>query len=560
MKRSKVAVSVLLVLMFCLTLLAACNSDSGGGSSSPSASASTEPSASSPNASSSGTPSPGVPSPEVSSALVEKPPESVDVVYAESVNVIVDDNTIIVIDPFNSGAGATPHHWVFNMIYDTLVIDNFDGNYSPGLALEYETTDWQTFTFYLRDDVTFHNGDKFTAEDVANTINRSKEAVGSTAAARWANVDTVNVIDPYKVEIVLSRVNVDFLYMISQPSAGIVNDRAIAADSENGSWIGTGPWIVSDFMTRDYVTLVRNDNYWGELPITKVLTLRHVPEVSTRLMQLQNGEADVCFKLDNSDLPDIIADTDHYATFSTVWNNSHALGFNMDDPICGNYNFRMAVASAIDRTEIVLAACGEFGVPESGGTLYGYAMEFRNNDIPIVPYDIDKAKEYLEASPYNGETIEIATAIPENITASEVIQQQLAKIGITTTINQMDAPGLTAYTRYGENQAQMTVAVVPFNINSSSLRNMYYTGAASNNVSYSNPEVDEIFDEISTVTDKTERGNLYRHVQELIAQDPPRFGLMYVEAVAAGVKGVGGLVITSDPPRYDLTYIYKIIS
>ena len=565
MKKGKRVISTLIVLIMCLSLLAACGSNNSEGNTDNNASPSSSDNSSSNNTSSSSSapatssaPSSSSPS-QPQSDLTVLPPAEEDVKYADEIDVIVDNNAIVIIDPFIPAGNTPPTFWTFTMIYDTLVVRAGDGAYGPRLATSWETSDAQTYLFHLRDDVTFHNGEKFTADDIVFTIGKAVEAVGTTTNGIWSLIETVNVIDPYTIEFILNGVNVDFLDRLAQPIAGIVNEKAMNEDPDNGTWIGTGPWMVSEFATRDYTVLVRNDNYWGDLPLTKKLTLRYVPESSTKLMQLENGETDVCFSIDPADLPLVEADTDRFSTFRTVYNNCHNIGFNMDHPICGNYDFRMAVISAINREEVALAACGDYGVPETEGTFCGYATEFRNSSIPIVPYDLDAAKAYLEASPYNGETLEISCAIVENITAAEVIQQQLAKIGITTTINQMDPPALGAYTRYGESQAEIFVNIGGNTGSAASLRNIFYPGGSFNAASYNNPEVNDLLDLAATQFDVNARRDTYMRIQELIAQDPPRFTLFYLVCVVSAIKGVGGMKLANDTPFFDLTYIYKIV-
>jgi peptide/nickel transport system substrate-binding protein len=486
-------------------------------------------------------------------------PSGDNVKYADKVDIIIDNTRIATLNLYNVASNNSPTNWVFSMIYDKLLISYEPGKYEPMLATSWETDDWQTITMHLREDATFHNGDHFTADDVYYTVMASRDAVGTPAFDRWGDVETVTILDQYTIQFVLKRVNVDWFYNLSQPASGIINERAIAADPESGAQIGTGAYKVKEFATNDYVLLERNDNYWGAPPITKEVTLRFVPEPSARLMMLQNGQSDACFSLDPVDMELIEADTEHFVAYPYVMNNMNGIGFNMDDPICGDWNFRMAVASAIDRDEITLAACGIYGIPESTGTMYGFQNEFRNDSIPIIPYDIDAAKAYLAASPYKGETIEIATAIITNIIAAEVLQQQLSKIGINTSINQMDPPSMGAYLRYGDNKSQMFVYVIPQNsLSAAAYRNLVYPGASHNRTSYYNQEIIDMLDLATTVADRTERGNMYTKMQEIYAEDPSMINLFWLGQVAGCAKGVGGMHLPSDF-FFDLRYVYKVI-
>ena len=478
--------------------------------------------------------------------------------YAKELDVIVDNNKIAVVNPFLSASNTAPTCWVFNMIYDKLVDNNGDGTYTPRLAKEWITDDWQTITMKLRDDVYFTNGEKFTANDIIYTMNTAVEAVGTQVADRWNGIVSATADDDYTITFVLEAVNVDFLYNMSQPQSGIVNEKAMTEDPENGVWVGTGAWYITDFATNDYVKMARNEDYWGEKAITEKITLRFVPEESARLMMLENGETDVCFSINPNDLKAVEENTDKYVTYPFVYNNIDMIGFNMADPIVGDYNFRMAVAHALDREEITLAACGDYGIAETEGTFWGYETEFRNRDIPMIPHDIEKAKEYLAKSPYNGEVIEIATAISTNITASEVIQQQLRKIGVETNIYQTDPPSIGAYAGYADNKSQILVYVNPITLSAHAIRNTYYPGAGYNRTSYNNDAVTALLDKAPTITDMEERKAVYYELQELVAQDPNAFNLFYLVSLAACQKGVDGMKLPADS-YFDLTYIYKEI-
>ena len=556
MKKARKILCLVISVLMVLTFLASCGDKQSGGQDQPQnqqPDQGTGQNAQQPDNSS------PAPAPSSMEPIVPQPaPTDAEVKFAAEMDVIIDNNKIAVLNPFLASSNTSPTCWIFNMIYDKLVYSLGEGTYGPGLAETWDTTDWQTFVFHLRQDVNFHNGEHFTADDVIYTIEKAQDSIGAPIYDRWARVASATASDPYTLTIVLDGVDVDFFYNISQPQAGIVNQKAIEDDPDKGTWIGTGCWYVTGFVENDSVKLARNDNYWGEKAITERMTLRYVPEMATKLMQLQNGGTDVCFSLDPVDMPMIEADTENYVCYKYTYNNCDLIGFNMDDPICSDWNFRMAVISALDKDEITLAACGDYGLPETEGTLYGYGTEFRNHDIPVVPYDPAQAEAYLALSPYKGETLEIATAIITNVIAAEVIQEQLQRVGINTVINEMDPPGMGAYAGYGNNKSQIIVYVGPQTLSAASYRNLYYPGAGYNRVSYNNPEVTAMLDVASTITDVNERRAHYMQIQELISQDPPYFNLFWLVQMAACVKGVGGMVLPADS-YFDLRYMYKII-
>ena len=521
MKRFKLVLAVMLCVLSCFFFLAGCGSDQGNGKDS------------------------------------GEDTEAGGVKYREELDVIIDNTKIAILDPHSPAAGTSSATWAVQMIYDTLVADLGDGQFGPDLATRWETEDWQHFTFHLRDDVYFHNGEKLTAADVVYTVERAKENPGSAGHDKLSIVESVQAVDEHTVEMTLQSVNVEFLYYISDSRASILNQKAIEADPEKGTWIGTGAWTVSDFASNEYVVLEANENYWGEIPKTKKMTLKYVAEESTRLMQLENGEAQVCFSINANDYDYVESQTDKFVTFPFTSNNNSYIAFNMNDPICGDLNFRKAVASAIDREEMVASAFNGYGEVNTLGTFWGFRTEFKNENIPIIPKDLEKAKEYLAQSNYNGETVEIVSAIPDLIKTAQIVQAQLAEIGINTTIKETDPPGISAYATYADNKAQMIVYVGGISLNAGSTKAYFYPYGSYNRASYKNDEVIALYDLAVSQADPAEREATYHKIQEIVAEDLPYINLMNTTFLVCCAKGVEGLKL-SNLAYHDLTYMYMI--
>ena len=481
-----------------------------------------------------------------------------DVKYADTIDIIAEGSFVAV------GAQVTGATAVFNrvtnaLIYDRLINRMPDGSYIPQLATSWDISDdLLTYTFKLREGVNFHNGDKFNAQSVVDTLLAAKESTGSMGADAWRLADSAKAIDEYTVEISLAAVNVEFLYYLATPGAGIVNKAAIDANPVEGAWVGTGAYAVTGFVAGEYTELTRNEGYWGGEQPTRQLIIRWVPEATARTIMMQNGETHMCLNIQPEEIPNFAADTANYTVYSKLGNLSCSLDFNMGDPITGDKNFRLAVASAIDRAEIAEVASGQYGIPETGGTVWGYATEFRNNDIPIVPYDLDKAKEYLAASTYTGGEVELISGTPNHNRAAEIIQEQLGKIGLTLRLFQTDPGTLSPYVIYDNNQAQMVHFVNPFTDTAASCRSVFYPGGASNKAAYNNPEVAALLDLAPTILDRGEREKIYRQIQELVADDLAYITTNYEVRNVVAVAAIGG--IDTDPEQnHDFRGIYMTV-
>ena len=165
-------------------------------------------------------------------------------------------------------------YYVTKLVYDPLLTYS-NGEYKPALATSWEKTGDYTYEFTLREDVTFQDGGKFTADDVVFTLGeRVKTVVGSTTAAKLACVEKVEALGDYKVKFTLNSLNQDFLLFMTQPYSVMLSRKACTADPDKGFFIGTGPWKITDFVPGIKVDMERYDGFWGELPKpSKMFTL-----------------------------------------------------------------------------------------------------------------------------------------------------------------------------------------------------------------------------------------------------------------------------------------------
>jgi peptide/nickel transport system substrate-binding protein len=479
---------------------------------------------------------------------------------ADAINIIVDNNPIVVINPFLPAGNTSPTQWTWTLIHDRLVTNLGGGEYGPMLAKSYTTNDYKTFIFDLRDDVVFHNGDRFTADDVIFTINTAQDSPGTLGAERWNIVESARAITPYQLELVLSAVHIDFLFDISSPPAGIVNQRAQREmDPDSWTWIGTGPFRVVEFESGSFVTVERFDDHWGEPAPTRQLTLRFVPEAGTRPLMLLNGEYHVAFAINSPDVPQFEEHPD-FTVIPTIFNAPNCIGFNMEDPLMADRNFRMAIAHALDREEIAFGAAGVWAQAPDEGNTWGFGTEFRIDNIPLQEFNVNLARQYLAESSYNGETIEIAVTVRTNVLASEIIQQQLRlNLGIETTINEMDTPGFLAHVRTADT-AQMHVFAASFTLSAAgSTRNVYYPGMGNNRTRYNDSLVSELIDRARGTVSLNDRRAIFEEMQRYIADDPPYFNLFWRLNPVVTVNGVDGMRLGYDALQYNLRGIYWVL-
>jgi peptide/nickel transport system substrate-binding protein len=481
--------------------------------------------------------------------------------YAEEIRIINDGNQCASMDGFKIGGGGTSPATAWGMIlmFDRLIQatpPESDEDYAPGLATEWSTEDWVHFNFKLREGVKFQNDDPFTADDVVWTYNYVMSRDGCQCQSLcWKWVGAVNKIDDYNIEIVTKdeKVNPDLYDYLSGPYAFIANQKAIEEDYDTGITCGTGPYKLTEFVSTDHWTFEAWDGFWGDPVITKKLSWVHIPEINNRATMLINDEADLCMAIDVNDM-DLFEGNPDFVIYTRLLNNCNPISFNMSKPITGDLNFRLAVLYAINKDEFAIAYKGKYCEASSESGMWGRYVKYRNTDLPVIKQDIEKAKEYLEKSVYNGETLELAAITVGHQNAVPVFQHQLEAIGIKTEIRLMQYAELNDYIQ--SNGSELLLVTAPLQTVLSSIKNWLYTDATANSAHYSNPEVDALIDKAMSEPDVAAREAEWKEVQRLAYEDHPYEHMVWFMETVVGQKGVGGLPWCTDC-YYNMRYIYK---
>jgi len=479
---------------------------------------------------------------------------------ADHINIIKDTSTVTVVNPNLPAGGTVPTAWVYNLVHDRLVEVMGPGEYVPGLAIRWETEDFQTIRFYLREGVVWHNGDEFTAECVAFTINVAKDHPAGTAFARWRVVEEVTVIDRYTIEIVLDSPDVDFLFLVSHWATPILNQSEFEADPDNPMWasVGTGPFQIVDFSSSDFITMERFDGFWGDPAPTRSITMWAIPEMAARAVMLQSGEMQVSFEMSVDDL-DRLAAMDDFTVIEDLLAFPVPLGFNSQgDEIMRDHNFRRAVAHALYLPDIAMVANGNWAVPLWDGTLWGLRTPYRRNDIPAWEFNQELAREYLAQSVYNGEVLEIATAGPTQIRAAEMIQLQLAEVGIIVEIEIMDIPSLVSAFLYNpDSERQMLLFALGFGPSAvGSMTGVFYPGVGNNRLNVNNDYLSDLIRQLASEPDVDAQRQIAYAIQEFFWEDLTALSLWHGTLGITTVNGIGGLHLWGDTFRYHLRGIF----
>lgn len=296
--------------------------------------------------------------------------------------------------------------------YDTLIRRDFlnDNEHVPSLATSWEQVTDTELELQLRDDVTFHNGEPFTAEDVVFTFERMMDAEEDSELAEaqtyFSTFSKVEKLEDYAVRITTAEPDPLIIKRLASWASWIVPKGYVEEVGEETfaqTGMGTGPYKFVSFDPDNELVMERYDGYWGEMPTLNTLTFRVIPEVAARVTALVNDEVQMITNVP-PDQTSTIEEADNVEVRSIPLANVHVLSYNTNNPLLDDKKLRQAMNLGIDRQLIIDAIWGGNAVPKHSHQFAEYGPLY-NPDRPLTPYDPEKAKELLAESDYNGEKI-----------------------------------------------------------------------------------------------------------------------------------------------------------
>jgi peptide/nickel transport system substrate-binding protein len=305
-------------------------------------------------------------------------------------------------DPSTAPPQITPFGLLY-ALHDALVRPLPGEKMGNSLAESWtESPDGLVYEFRLRQGLKFHNGDSVTAEDVKFSFERYKGTMASQIRSR---VKAVNVVDPLTVGFELYEPWPDFmlLYGTTASAVGLVVPKQyierVGEDGFRQHPIGVGPYKFVSHVPGVEVVLEAYEGYWRKVPEVKRLTMKGIPEGTTRLAMLKNGEADIAFAMDGPEAEEVKRDSR-----LTLVDTRHASIFWLEfadqwDPksVWHDKRVRLAVNYALDRQAINEAAC--LGYCPPAGVIVPRLLDYA---LPVepFPYDPQKAMQLLAEAGY----------------------------------------------------------------------------------------------------------------------------------------------------------------
>lgn len=328
---------------------------------------------------------------------------------------------------------------VLNSMFDALVYRAPNGEFEPMLATEWEQIDDLTWEFKLREGVTFHNGEKFNAETVKYNLDVVTNPENNLALyPRMKTFVSCEILDEYTLRIRTEKpdpvalAKLSNLRLIPKEYTEEIGLEAFATDP-----VGTGPFKFVEWIQDDRVVVERFDDYWGGASDFSKVTYKIIPEPASRIAALKTGEVNLILNIDPDNYEDLSLDPNINLTVEDTC-GMIVIDFNQQNTELGdNENFRLAVAHAINPDEIIRGLFKGFA-SALDRPMASNVLPAQPEELKRLPYDVEKAKEYLAAAGYP-DGIDVDFDIHSGMYTKDreiamVIAEQLRAVGINTNI------------------------------------------------------------------------------------------------------------------------------
>ena len=448
------------------------------------------------------------------------------------------------LDP-TAGAAAAIDEVVYANVFEGLTRFAPDGSVVPGLAESWTISqDGLTYTFDLRDGVTFHDGTAMTAEDVVFTLNRAR-ADGSLNAqpALFEAIETVTALDDLTVEVTLGQPTGAFLFNMAWGDAVIVAPETAGGNATNP--VGTGPFRFVEWVEGDRVDLARYDGYWGDPVALETVTMRFIADPNAAFAAMMAGDLDA-FPVFPA--PELLAQFEADPRFNVIVGSTEGetiLAMNNAQAPLNDIRVRRAISHAINRQDII------------DGAMFGYGTPIGTHFAPHNPdyvdltansaYDPDLARALLAEAGAEDLTLRLMLPPPSYARrGGEIIAAQLREVGIATEISNLEwAQWLEQVFRGHDFDLTIVSHTEPADINIYARPDYYFQFGA--------PEFQAIIEALSVTSDPAQRSALLRQAQVMISEEYVNGYLFQLAKTGVAAVGIEGLWENSPTQAQDLT-------
>ncbi len=477
-------------------------------------------------------------------------------------------------------ASSGPGNNITPKIFDGLLTYDYELRPQPQLAESWETTeDGLSITFRLRAGVTWHDGKPFTAEDVRFSLWEVWRKLLARGQTTFAAVEAVEVPDPLTVVLRLSTPAPYILNGLASHLAQILprhlyEGTDIARNPANLAPVGTGPFRFVRWERGSYLRLERNPHYWDQpKPYLDQIIFRFLPDAAGRAAALEAGDVQLVAEtgIPGSDLvrlardPAFTVERRGYNYIAPIT----FLAFNLDRKPFDDVRVRRAIAHAIDRDFLLRHVWYGYGQPATGPLPQGLSS-FYSADVPLYPFDLERAKALLDEAGLKPDTNGVRLSFTHDSLpygeqyqrTGEYLRDALARIGIKVELRSQDYASYVrrVYTARDFDTANYLISVGPDP--AIGAQRLYWSKgflpgvAFSNATHYANAEVDRILEAAQVEADPARRRALYAAFQRQVQEDLPQIPLIAIDQVTVTSATVQDHSAVAEGPKASFASAY----
>ncbi|GAA4982429.1 ABC transporter substrate-binding protein [Actinopolymorpha pittospori] len=444
----------------------------------------------------------------------------------------------------NDGA-AIPQALLVN-VYEGLVKLDAEGRIVPLLAKSWQVSpDRRTYTFTLRDGVTFSDGKPFTAQDAAFSIDRVKTSWTTSLKTGMDVVARAEPVSATTLKVTLKRPSNSWLFAMTT-RIGAMFSRTGVADLATKP-IGTGPFVVEKWTRGDSMVLTARDGYWGKAPAVQRITLRYFKDPTAMNNAMRTGGIDVISTVQAPESLPEFSDTSKYHVIEGTSNGEVVLSYNNSKPPLTDRRVRQALSYAIDRKAVLDTAWA------GHGTLIGSMVPptdpWYEDLSQTYPYDPAKARQLLAQAGHPTLTLRLRIPnLPYAVASAQVVKSQLAQVGVTARIDVLEFPARWLDEVYTKADYDMSIIshVEPRDITSWGNPDYYWR--------YDNPRVQQLLAQADSGTAQQQVDRM-KQVARTLAEDAAADWLFLLPNLMVADPGVRGLPTNVVSEAFDLTAV-----
>lgn len=470
-----------------------------------------------------------------------------------------------------------------SILYEPLVrvAKGTESGVEPCLAESWEISeDGKVYTFHIRQGVTFTDGEVCDANAIKANFDAILENRSRHTWLEMMNLlESVEVVDDYTFRINMSSPYYPMLIELggTRPFA-MISPRAMKDGSTKDgvdAYIGTGPYKLTDFVTDEYAVFEANENYWGEQPQIKKITVKVIPDNQTRVLALQKGEIDLIYGKDMLDSETLLSfeGNDEFQISLSDPISTRQLLMNTTDEVLGDVEVRKALQHATNKSAI---SEGVFnGLESPADTLYSPGVPYCDVDLVPYEYDMEKAASTLEAAGWSvgsdgirekdGQKLAFGLlycsdrVTEKNI--AEYLKGEYEKIGVSMDIHGEEEQSYRDNMKTGNFDMVFNIAWgTPQDPQSSlaAMRAPVYGDYAAQLGLADKAEIDQAITDILVSTDETERQELYDFVLTRLHEDAVYIPLTYECNKALYTSDLDGVDFSANPYLVPLEDMYFV--